>query len=81
MKKLSNNTQVICVTHLPQVACYGHQQQFVKKVTEHEQTETSMTALDNGGRVDELARLLGGDQISATTKANAQELLSIAHAH
>lgn len=81
MKKLSNNTQVICVTHLPQVACYGHQQQFVKKVTEQEQTETSMTALDNGGRVDELARLLGGDQISATTKANAQELLSIAHAH
>lgn len=81
MKKLSNNTQVICVTHLPQVACYGHQQQFVKKVTEQEQTQTSMTALDNGGRVDELARLLGGDQISATSKANAQELLSIAHAH
>lgn len=81
MKKLSNNTQVICVTHLPQVACYGHQQQFVKKVTEQEQTETSMKALDNLGRVDELARLLGGDQISSTTKANAQELLSIAHAH
>ena len=81
MKKLSNNTQVICVTHLPQVACYGHQQQFVKKVTEQEQTETSMKALDSLGRVDELARLLGGDQISATTKANAQELLSIAHAH
>lgn len=81
MKKLSNNTQVICVTHLPQVACYGHQQQFVKKVTEQEQTETSMSALDNLGRVDELARLLGGDQISSTTKANAQELLSIAHAH
>lgn len=81
MKKLSNNTQVICVTHLPQVACYGHQQQFVKKVTEQDQTETSMNALDNLGRVDELARLLGGDQISSTTKANAQELLSIAHAH
>lgn len=81
MKKLSNNTQVICVTHLPQVACYGHQQQFVKKVTEQEQTETSMVPLDTSGRVDELARLLGGDQISSTSKANAQELLSIAHAH
>lgn len=81
MKKLSNNTQVICVTHLPQVACYGHQQQFVKKMTEDEQTETSMLPLDNSGRVDELARLLGGDQISSTSKANAQELLSIAHAH
>lgn len=81
MKKLSNNTQVICVTHLPQVACYGHQQQFVKKVTEDEQTETSMIPLDSSGRIDELARLLGGDTISTTSKANAQELLSIAHAH
>lgn len=81
MKELSNNTQVICVTHLPQVACYGHQQQFVNKQTLTGVTQTSMEALDQGGRIDELARLLGGDTISATTKANAQELLSIAHAH
>ena len=81
MNKLSNNTQVICVTHLPQVACFGHQQQFVNKVTDNNETETNMQALDQIGRIDELARLLGGDQISSTTKANAQELLSIAHAH
>ncbi|NVK23465.1 MAG: DNA repair protein RecN [Gammaproteobacteria bacterium] len=81
MNKLSNNTQVICVTHLPQVACYGHQQQFVHKASYGDQTETSMQALDADGRIDELARLLGGDKISATSKANAQELLSIAHAH
>jgi DNA repair protein RecN (Recombination protein N) len=81
MRELSNNTQVICVTHLPQVACYGHQQQFVNKQTTTGSTQTSMEALDQLGRIDELARLLGGDTISATTKANAQELLSIAHAH
>lgn len=81
MRELSNNTQVICVTHLPQVACYGHQQQFVNKQTTTGSTQTSMEALDQSGRIDELARLLGGDTISATTKANAQELLSIAHAH
>jgi len=81
MRELSSNTQVICVTHLPQVACYGHQQQFVNKQTLTGVTQTSMQALDQVGRVDELARLLGGDTISATTKANAQELLSIAHAH
>lgn len=81
MRELSNNTQVICVTHLPQVACYGHQQQFVNKQTSTGVTQTSMKALDKTGRIDELARLLGGDTISATTKANAQELLSIAHAH
>lgn len=81
MRELSNNTQVICVTHLPQVACYGHQQQFVNKQTTTGGTQTSMEALDQLGRIDELARLLGGDTISATTKANAKELLSIAHAH
>jgi DNA repair protein RecN (Recombination protein N) len=81
MRELSNNTQVICVTHLPQVACYGHQQQFVNKQTLTGITQTSMEALNQMGRIDELARLLGGDTISATTRANAQELLSIAHAH
>ncbi|MBU2917592.1 DNA repair protein RecN [Psychrosphaera sp. F3M07] len=81
MRELSNNTQVICVTHLPQVACYGHQQQFVNKQTHSGMTQTSMEALNQTGRIDELARLLGGDTISATTKANALELLSIAHAH
>lgn len=76
MKLLSNNTQVICVTHLPQVASYGHQQHFVSKFTESGQTETEMQVLDDKGRIDELARLLGGDMISDTTRANAEELLT-----
>jgi len=80
MRKLSSNTQVICVTHLPQVACFGHQQQFVMKQTQSGETETRMQRLDNPGRIDELARLLGGDKISATTKANAEELLNTAQA-
>jgi DNA repair protein RecN (Recombination protein N) len=80
MRKLSNNAQVICVTHLPQVACYGHQQQFVSKHTENGSTQTSMRVLDETGRVNELARLLGGDQISSTSKANAKELLGTAKA-
>lgn len=81
MNKLSNSAQVICVTHLPQVACYGHQQQFVKKQTNGSETETNMLTLDQEGRIDELARLLAGEQISNTAKANAEELLAIAHAH
>jgi len=80
MRKLSNNTQVICVTHLPQVACHGHQQQFVKKNTNEGHTQTHMVCLDNNGRINELARLLGGDLISDTTRANAQELLVTAQA-
>ena len=80
MRKLSENTQVICVTHLPQVACHGHQQQFVMKQTIEGQTMTQMKQLDEKGRVEELARLLGGDKISSTTKANAKELLYTAQA-
>lgn len=80
MRELSANTQVICVTHLPQVACYGHQQQFVRKQLVEGFTQTQMLALNSEGRIEELARLLGGDQISDTTKANAQELLKTAQA-
>ena len=80
MRTLSTNTQVICVTHLPQVACCGHQQQFVMKQTIEGQTMTQMKQLDEKGRVEELARLLGGDKISSTTKANAKELLYTAQA-
>jgi DNA repair protein RecN (Recombination protein N) len=78
MKKLSQKTQVICVTHLPQVACFGEQQQFVKKQTIGNETETQMQLLDEQSRINELARLLGGEVISETTKANAKELLELA---
>lgn len=78
MKRLSKQTQVICVTHLPQVACFGHQQHFVHKKTLDKVTETYMNVLDEKGRIEELARLLGGEIISDKTKANAQELLNTA---
>ncbi|MBU2884133.1 DNA repair protein RecN [Psychrosphaera sp. B3R10] len=78
MRKLADNTQVICVTHLPQVACFGHQQQFVQKTSSDNQTHTSMQSLTPKGRIDELARLLGGEQISKNTRANAKELLNVA---
>lgn len=80
MKQLSQNTQVICVTHLPQVACFGHQQHFVNKFNVDNVTETKMSLLSDPQRIDELARLLGGDAISDTTRANAEELLVTAKA-
>ncbi|MGQ4276273.1 DNA repair protein RecN [Pseudidiomarina sp. E22-M8] len=78
LRQLGKNNQVICVTHLPQVAALAHQQLRVDKVTDGESTETTMVALDHDHRVIELARLLGGDTITATTKANAAELLATA---
>ncbi|NMU76197.1 DNA repair protein RecN, partial [Vibrio parahaemolyticus] len=73
--KLGESTQVLCVTHLLQVAGCGHQQMFVAKQTKAGQTETQMHALDEQQRVAELARLLGGSQITDSTLANAKELL------
>lgn len=76
LKQLAKNTQVICVTHLPQVASKGHQQLFVAKLTDGEHTETTVTELSSDGRVQEIARLLAGDKITANSLANAQELLA-----
>lgn len=75
LRKLGESTQVLCVTHLPQVAGYGHQQLFVAKQTKAGKTETQMNQLGEDQRVAELARLLGGSQITESTLANARELL------
>jgi DNA repair protein RecN (Recombination protein N) len=76
LQQLAKNTQVICVTHLPQVACKGHQQLIVSKLTDGENTETTVTELSEKSRVQEIARLLAGDKISEHSLANAQELLA-----
>ncbi|MEZ8099844.1 DNA repair protein RecN [Vibrio bivalvicida] len=75
LRQLGESTQVLCVTHLPQVAGCGHQQLFVAKQTKAGKTETQMRRLDNEQRVSELARLLGGSEITDSTLANAKELL------
>lgn len=75
LRKLGESTQVMCVTHLPQVAGCGHQQMFVTKSCEKGKTTTSMILLDRPARIKELARLLGGSEITEHTLANARELL------
>lgn len=76
LRQLGSTTQVMCVTHLPQVAGNGHQQMFVAKQSKGGQTETSMVPLNREQRIEELARLLGGDTITSNTLANARELLA-----
>lgn len=75
LRSLGEKTQIFCVTHLAQVAGNGHQQMFVHKQSDGKTTNTSMYELDHKARLYELARLLSGDTITATTLANAQELL------
>ena len=75
LRSLGENTQILCVTHLPQVAGNGHQQMYVSKTSNGKNTNTNMIKLTEKDRLNELARLLGGDNITAHTLANAQELL------
>ena len=76
LRQLGESTQVMCVTHLPQVAGCGHQHFFVSKETDGAMTETHMQALDKRARLQELARLLGGSEVTRNTLANAKELLA-----
>jgi DNA repair protein RecN (Recombination protein N) len=75
LRQLGESTQILCVTHLPQVAGNGHQQMIVNKESDGKSTNTNMQLLDSKQRIHELARLLGGDTITEHTLANAKELL------
>ncbi len=76
LRALGESTQVMCVTHLPQVAGCAHQHFFVSKETDGTVTETHMQALNKRARLNELARLLGGSEVTRNTLANARELLA-----
>ena len=77
LRQLGDKCQVLCVTHLPQVACHGHHQFNVEKFTVDDKTETKMTELSQEERVPALARLLGGSEITDLALANAQEMLDL----
>lgn len=75
LKALAENQQVICITHLPQIACYGDQHFRVSKHASGLETETEIHLLSQEERVEELARMLGGITISPKTRAHALEML------
>ena len=75
LKELGQAHQVLCVTHLPQVAAEGHQHWKVTKETLENVTISSMTCLNRQDRVEEIARMLGGAEITDTTRRHARELL------
>jgi DNA repair protein RecN (Recombination protein N) len=77
LRKLGDSSQVMCVTHLPQVAAHGHNQIFVTKLTDGDSTETRMLRLTENERVNEIARLLAGDTLTETAIANAKDLLKV----
>ncbi|MGX2973859.1 DNA repair protein RecN [Ursidibacter arcticus] len=78
LRQLGKKCQVLCVTHLPQVASHGNHHFNVQKYVENNQTETQMSLLTAKERVNALARLLGGSKITDAVLANAQEMLDLA---
>ena len=74
LRSLGDNGQVLCVTHLPQVAAQCHQHLFVSKFTEKEATYSRIEALDDQGRISEVARMLGGVDMTEHTIAHAREM-------
>jgi len=75
LKKLGKSHQVMCVTHLPQVAAQGDHQWRVQKIIENQQTFSDIQILNRQERVQEIARMLGGASITDTTLRHARELL------
>ena len=75
LRRLGEARQVLCVTHLPQVAAQAHQQFGVRKETLDGSTHTRIEPLDDEARQEEIARMLGGTEITRRTRDHAREML------
>jgi DNA repair protein RecN (Recombination protein N) len=75
LKQLSATCQVLCVTHLPQVASHGEAHYRVLKQTDGKSSRTEVRALSTKERVEELSRMLGGVEVTARTRAHAAEMI------
>ncbi|TAL72976.1 MAG: DNA repair protein RecN [Rhodanobacter sp.] len=80
LRTLGAQCQVLCVTHLPQVAAQGHAHLHVSKHSANGETRTLIEVLDAEGRRNELARMLGGVEITRETRAHAKQMLAHAQA-
>lgn len=75
LRQLGEKTQILCVTHQPQVASQGHQHLFVSKKSVKDKTHTQISHLDENSRLQEVARMLGGIQLTDATLLHAKEML------
>ena len=78
LQEVSCNRQVICVTHLAQVAVYADHHLLIEKSEEDGRTYTRIKPLDRQGRVEEIARMISGENLTETAIQNAREMLSLA---
>ena len=79
IKVIARHSQVLCITHLPQVAAVAAHQFLIQKAVHDERTTTTVLPLNHEQRVNELSRMLAGEKITKLTKEHASELLKMAH--
>jgi DNA repair protein RecN (Recombination protein N) len=75
LRSLGNRRQVLCITHLPQVAAQSHQHMLVEKLSTKDSTRSTVRPLQPKQRRNEIARMLGGIEITEQTLAHASEML------
>ena len=75
LSQIANNTQVICVTHSAQVAAFANNHYFIKKLENNNRAETKVSVLNDVEKIDELARIIGGTNITENQFAAAKELI------
>jgi DNA repair protein RecN (Recombination protein N) len=75
LAQLAARRQILCVTHLPQVASQGQRHYRVVKLTDGKTSRTNVRSLSSEERVEELSRMLGGIEITAATRAHAAEMI------
>lgn len=76
---ISINSQVLCISHLPQVAAMADHHYFIKKEVEHDRTYTSLAEIDTKARIEEVSRMMSGAEITELTLQHATELLNMAN--
>lgn len=78
LKDLSKAQQVLCVTHLPQIAAFADQHFVIEKQEKQGRTKTSIRLMDNGQRTEEIARMLSGEKLTDTSRKHAAQMLKSA---
>jgi DNA repair protein RecN (Recombination protein N) len=81
LRHLAEHHQVLCITHLPQIASYADRHLTVRKQSDGNQTRTTVRAIAGDEQLEELSEMIGGQRITATTRAQARELLEGARSH
>ena len=76
IREVSRHRQVLCITHLPQIACFGDRHYGVRKNTDGEKTKTAVVLLSEAERLEEMARMLGGVDVTEATRSHAREMLA-----